>query len=1226
LLGGVDISLRSSAKKENLMHKLDAIGSGRRLQARLAAQFGRARRASRSRTVLMAIAIFAATAVVGGSAAVLSPATASASAPTALVYGPSVDTSPSCSSNIPYSTFKPSPGSATPCGEVASLEAQGWNVTVATASQWDAMTQTQFASYQLLVLGDPDCGAVSSISSAVSNESTWAPAVNGTILMIGTDPVYHEQGDPSSGQTTPDPAKLLYQGLAYAGAQAGKTGLYLDLSCYYMGAGANTDAPILDGIESGFTVKGAGCTSSIHVVAAAQQLIGVTDADLSNWGCSTHEYFYSWPSDFVPYVLDTTDSCPHPYSPPDGTASGCPYIVARGGGISAGGVTLTAPSSGAGFGTNQTLTASAELDGSPVSGASVTLTCVSGPDAGDTTTVTTDSSGNATYTYTSSTPGTDEWQATYTPSGGSTDTSSDAAVVWNEASTSFTASPSPTSTGYGNTVTLSASGLPSPATGSVSFAANGSTLCSGTVASGGASCATAVLPPGTYSVTATYSGDSTYLGSTASTSFTINAADGTPTTAVNDAGDNQAWHGTETVGAAAYDTASVATASGGSAPTGTVTYSFYAGGNCSTGLVSTDQVTLSGGNVPNSSATAALAPGSYSYSAAYSGDSNYASGTSSCAGFVVAAGTPTLGATVDDAGGAVPWSGSETSGASAYDTATVTGVGGFTPTGTVTYYLYANGSCSGSPTETDLVTLSGGNVPNSSASAALAAGNYSYTTAYSGDADYSAASGACQSFDVANASSTTTATVDDATANAGWSGTETVGASAYATATVSAAGGFTPSGSVTYSLFSGGSCAGTALTTDTETLASGNVPNSSTPAALGAGTYSFQAVYSGDGNFAGSTSQCESFTVGQTSVTASGSVEDASSNDSAWSGSEPNGSSAIATASVSGLSGFAPSGTVTYSLFDGDTCSGSAVSTDTVTLANGEVPDSSATGALAAGSYSFQASYSGDADYAPATGGCERFAVLAPLTSAVTGPPSLAIVIGGGKSTAGATGGSGGGGSSTGGDNRGTSVVMHVMSGEVVDAHYSCQDAAGGPGIASCVGSVGNGAPLNTQTVGVHSFTVTSTSLDGETATKTVEYVVVLTNWFTVRHVVVHPDPESKPGQPDTDQDGIVAFDLSAPGPGKFTVLETAPPHTAAGVATAGKAHRVVYATAQMTAKRAGTLRFWVVPNAVGKGLEEGHPHHLWLQMVVTFKPTHGKARQEVFYGINASLEPAGSN
>jgi hypothetical protein len=96
-------------------------------------------------------------------------------------------------------------------------------------------------------------------------------------------------------------------------------------------------------------------------------------------------------------------------------------------------------------------------------------------------------------------------------------------VVVAKVATSFTASANPTSTTYGDTVQLSAAGLPSDAGGTVTFTSGGPTLCTtGTVSAGSASCTTAVLGAGTYPVTATYSGDPSYLGYTATTSFVIN--------------------------------------------------------------------------------------------------------------------------------------------------------------------------------------------------------------------------------------------------------------------------------------------------------------------------------------------------------------------------------------------------------------------------------------------------------------------------------------------------------------------------------------------------------------------------------------------------------------------------------------------------------------------------------------------------------------------------------
>jgi hypothetical protein len=66
--------------------------------------------------------------------------------------------------------------------------------------------------------------------------------------------------------------------------------------------------------------------------------------------------------------------------------------------------------------------------------------------------------------------------------------------------------------------------------------------------------------------------------------------------------------------------------------------------------------------------------------------------------------------------------------------------------------------------------------------------------------------------------------------------------------------------------------------------------------------------------------------------------------------------------------------------------------------------------------------------------------------------------------------------------------------GEVVDAVYSCADSASGPGLvagnAGCSGTVANGAAVDTSTTGPHTFAVTATSQDGQSATQTVSYAV----------------------------------------------------------------------------------------------------------------------------------------
>jgi hypothetical protein len=262
------------------------------------------------------------------------------------------------------------------------------------------------------------------------------------------------------------------------------------------------------------------------------------------------------------------------------------------------------------------------------------------------------------------------------------------------------------------------------------------------------------------------------------------------------------------------------------------------------------------------------APGTYRWIASFPGDTNNNVFTTGCGDaneeVTIAKASSTVATVVFDPATNAPWSKTETTGTSAFDTATVSGVPGITPTGTVTYTFFHTDACTpGTGSPAGMVTMtSTGAVPNSDTVGPLGAGVYAFNAVYSGDANYTGMQSDCEPFSVAKAGSTAATTVFDASTNAALTGTVISGMSAFDTATVTGAPGVTPTGTVTYTFFANGTCSAPGTTAETVTLtASGAVPNSATHGPLTAGSFSFQALYSGDANYQGSTSACEPFSV-----------------------------------------------------------------------------------------------------------------------------------------------------------------------------------------------------------------------------------------------------------------------------------------------------------------------------------------------------------------------------
>ncbi len=283
--------------------------------------------------------------------------------------------------------------STTVTGGSASVEAQvaagmGFTVDVVTPAVWAAMHPVDFAGYQAIIFGDPSCGSEASLAAAEANTSTWGPQVNGNIIIIGTDPIVH----PAGGLI------LVTNAISFATAQAGKTGLYCCLSCYYWYAAANTPVPVLNAFGT-FVGTGVGaCYNEAHIVASSPTMAGLNDFILSDWSCSVHDGFTTWPSPFIPIAIAQNSGSA--YTAPDLTV-GTPYILGTGVGLTpvTSEITLTPPVASNPTNSMHTVCAKVVQNSALVVGATVTFTVISGPNTGTTGQGVTDASGQTCFTY-----------------------------------------------------------------------------------------------------------------------------------------------------------------------------------------------------------------------------------------------------------------------------------------------------------------------------------------------------------------------------------------------------------------------------------------------------------------------------------------------------------------------------------------------------------------------------------------------------------------------------------------------------------------------------------------------------------------------------------------------------------------------------------------------------------------------------------------------------------
>jgi hypothetical protein len=164
--------------------------------------------------------------------------------------------------------------------------------------------------------------------------------------------------------------------------------------------------------------------------------------------------------------------------------------------------------------------------------------------------------------------------------------------------------------------------------------------------------------------------------------------------------------------------------------------------------------------------------------------------------------------------------------------------------------------------------------------------------------------------------------------------------------------------------------------------------------------------------------------------------------------------------------------------------------------------------------------------------------------------------------------------------------------GQAVAARYSCLATTGGPPLKSCVGTVPAGHPVNTRTLGTHTFSVSATNEQGSSTTETVTYHVIHTsNRFGVTKV-------------RAGRSGTARLRVTLPGPGSVKAVATA-----WNVAPHASRRRIVYAVTRVVAHRRGRVRLTLVPTAPGRALLRTRGARPVLSVAVAYTPTGAPPR-----------------
>ena len=385
-----------------------------------------------------------------------------------------------------------------------------------------------------------------------------------------------------------------------------------------------------------------------------------------------------------------------------------------------------------------------------------------------------------------------------------------------------------------------------------------------------------------------------------------------------------------------------------------MTYTVYTNNTCSAGAIGAGTKTVTSGSVPDSNPITFNSAGTWYWQAVYSGDANNHGATSACESEVLTVNpngpsiSTKLSQSVTDIGDAI------------HDSATLSGAT-TSAGGTVTYTVYTNNTCSAGAIDAGTKTVTNGSVADSNPITFNSAGTWYWQAVYSGDANNHGATSECQS-EVLTVNPNSPSITTELSRSSGVVGDTITDSSTLSGATTNAGG------TVTYTVYTNNTCSAGAIDAGTKTVTHRDVPESNPITFNSAGTWYWQAVYSGDANNHGATSTCNEETL---VINKSGpSIETKLSQSSGVVGNAVNDGATLFGATPDA------GGTVTYTVYSDNECSLGAVDAGTKTVTNGVVPDSSLITFNTAGTWYWQASYSGDAKNAAAISTCRSETLL----------------------------------------------------------------------------------------------------------------------------------------------------------------------------------------------------------------------------------------------------------